>query len=97
MRATDWHEIDKIVDEVIEELRFATAKYPHWPCDSIHAAGIVVEESGELMQACLDHAYEAMNHAGKDTERRMRQEAVQTAAMALRFLVNLGQYDRRTL
>ena len=74
------------------ELESAKSRYPWWPTDVIHAGAIVAEEAGELTQATLDHVYAHLNHNGKDTVARMRKEAIQTAAMAIRFLENMEAY-----
>lgn len=72
-----------IEQEVDDELQKAKAKHPHWPDDIIHAAAIVGEESGELIRAALQYKYEG----GK--KEKLRKEAIQTAAMCLRFIENL--------
>jgi len=77
-----------------EEYEKACTKYPLWPEDPVHAAGIVTEEAGELIQAALDHTYHDLNHHDGDTLKRMEKEAIQTVAMALRFLVNLSKYRK---
>ena len=80
--------------QVIEaELESAKTRYPWWPTDVIHAGAIVAEEAGELTQATLDHGYAHLNHNGADTVARMRKEAIQTAAMAIRFLENIDKYE----
>lgn len=84
--------IEDAVHEIISECERAFQLYPLWPVDPIHAAAIVAEESGELVQAALDHTYSALNHKNGNTLYRCRQEAIQTAAMAVRFLVNLEHY-----
>jgi phosphoserine phosphatase len=67
---------------IVTELSRAERLFPSWPIDPIHAAAIVAEESGELTQAALDYFY------GRQLdEEHMKQEAVHTAAMALRFLL----------
>lgn len=55
-----------------------------WPEDKVHAAAIVGEEAGELLQAANDYV-----HEGKFDTSRMREEAIQTAATAVRFLKEL--------
>lgn len=73
--------------EVLTELQRASKLYPNWPTDPVHAAAIVGEEAGELLQAALDHTYADLNHLGPNTDKRLKTESVQTCAMALRFLV----------
>ena len=63
--------------------------YPEWPKDRVHGAAICVEEAGELIQAALDHVKPELNHKEGDTVERMWREAVQTAAMAIRFMEDL--------
>lgn len=71
-----------IISAIMAELDRAEAKYPAWPTDQVHAAAIVAEESGELVRAVLNEAYHGEPAADSD------REAVQTAAMAVRFLAN---------
>jgi len=66
-----------------EEMKRAKDKFPWWPADRIHAAAIVAEEAGELLQATLQARYE------NGSFERIRKEAIQTATMAIRFLENL--------
>ena len=83
----------KILQAIESELESAKTRYPWWPSDAVHAGAIVAEEAGELTQATLDHFYAHLNHNGADTVARMRKEAVQTAAMAIRFLENMEAYS----
>lgn len=66
----------------IQEYNGAVHKHPEWPDDFIHGAAIVAEESGELVRATLQYQYED----GRYYE--MHREAIQTAAMCFRFLLN---------
>ena len=77
-----------ILTEIFAELQRAKQKHPIFPDDPIHAAAILGEESGELTQAALDFVY----HNG--TIERMKEEAVQCGAMAIRFLENLARYEK---
>lgn len=79
-----------ILKEVMEELRTAVAKHPNWPADPFHALAILGEEYGELQQAILQRVYEDDKNVSMDD---IRKEAVQTAAMAIRFLVSLPAYS----
>jgi hypothetical protein len=73
---------------VQDELRKAVAKFPTWPTDPLHALAVLGEEFGELTKAVLQLTYEP--HKTRDGE--VRTEAIQTAAMALRFLESLDVY-----
>lgn len=72
---------------IIKELVRAREKFPWWPTDPIHAAAIVAEEAGELIQACLQMVYEP------DKPHKIEKEAIQTAAMALRFYLFRQKYQ----
>jgi hypothetical protein len=67
--------------KITEELLRARELHPSWPEDSIHQAAIVQEEAGELIRAALQHEFDDAAEQYMDTE------AIQTAAMALRFLL----------
>jgi len=89
---TNQRPIYSLIDD---ELDRAIAQHPDWPPDPIHAAAIVAEEAGELVQAALHIVYECNDlRAGRE---RMRKEAIQTAAMAVRFLENLEKEQQAIL
>lgn len=73
------------------ELRKAKKKFPNWPDHPAAQAGIVCEESGELMQAALEFKYEKgkKEQTVDQQKEQMRIEAIHTAAVAIRFLENL--------
>jgi len=80
------HKTMQFVDDVMDisgELEEAERKYPTFPVDVIHAAAIVGEEAGELLRAALRFTYEA------GTVVDLRNEALHTATMAVRFLMNI--------
>jgi NTP pyrophosphatase (non-canonical NTP hydrolase) len=81
----------KIWEEIELELRRAKKKFPSWPDHIVSRAAIVAEEAGELVQASLQYKYQrAPEELVQEVQReRMKEEAVQTAAMAIRFLENL--------
>ena len=81
--------LDDYIGMVFDELRRAEQKFPGFPTDPVHAAAVVAEEVGELQQACLQFTYEggSLEHVTK--------EAVQSAAMALRFLFNMESLRSR--
>jgi hypothetical protein len=80
---------EKIVSEIFKELRRAENKFPVFPSDPIHASAILAEECGELQQACLQWTYE-----GGESQ-HVIDEAVQCAAMSLRFLFNVDNMKTR--
>ena len=77
--------MEKIIEQILTELKKAEDKYPEWPKDIIHQAAIVNEESGELIRACLNIHYHNENIFEAEIE------AIQTAAMAIRFIKNLNK------
>ena len=77
---------EEAINVVAAELGRAREKFPNWSQDPVHAASVVAEECGELQRAVLQACYE-----GAERE-KVRKEAIQTAAMAMRFLMNLDRY-----
>lgn len=71
------------LNAIAREYKRACKKHPDWPTDIIHQAAIVNEESGELIRAALQQGYESGNWEATENE------AKQTGAMALRFMVNM--------
>lgn len=79
---------------ILMELESAEKKFPKWPTKHLKtnqkenkeqyvlAAAIVAEESGELIRASLQFAQENGQYY------HMHNEAIQTAAMSIRFLIN---------
>lgn len=76
---------------ILEEVGRAIAKFPTWPSDPLHALAVLGEEFGELTKAVLQSVYEPH----KSTPQDVREEAIQTAAMALRFVSSLDAYAYR--
>ena len=69
----------EIIEEVIAELNRARTKFPTWPDDPIHAAGVLLEESGELMKAVLEACYQKEPDGHYLQLIEVRNEAIQTA------------------
>jgi len=78
-----------IIDTVFDELWRASEAFPDWPEDYVHAAAIVSEEAGELLQAANNLVHEQKPSSVRD----MKKEAIQTAAMAVRFIINLPEEE----
>jgi len=76
------------LEDVLAEVERATAHFPTWPADPFQALAILGEEFGELTKAVLQTTYEPH----KVGPGELRTEAIQTAAMALRFLAHLDGY-----
>lgn len=79
---------EQLVDEVAVEMGKAVTKFPQWPTDPLHAIAILGEEYGELNKAVLQYTYEPH----KTSTDEIRMEAIQTATMAIRFLMSLETY-----
>ena len=80
-----------VVNSVIDELQRAVAKFSQWPTDPLHAMGIVAEEVGELAKEVLQFVYEPH----KSSQAAIHKEALQAAAMLLRFIESLHVYEYR--
>lgn len=79
----------EVVDDVLSEVRNAIKKFPQWPTDPIHAMAVVNEEVGELNKAVLQQVYEP----SKNKPGQVYAEALQAAAMLLRFLASYDNYE----
>ncbi len=73
---------------IAEEVERAVKKFPTWPTDPLHAVAVLGEEFGELTKEVLQLTYEPH----KSSLESVKKEAIQTAAMALRFLQSLDAY-----
>lgn len=80
-----------IHEQIQEEMARAVAKFPTWPTDPLHAVAVLGEEFGELTQAVLQSTYEPH----KSSPAEVHKEAIQVAAMALRFALSLDRYEYR--
>jgi hypothetical protein len=80
---------NEINQELKAELNKATTKYPQWPTDPLHAIAVLGEEFGELTKSVLQWTYEPH----KTSMEELRMEAIQTAAMSMRFLLSLEAGD----
>jgi NTP pyrophosphatase (non-canonical NTP hydrolase) len=78
-----------VMQDVLEEIASATGKFAHWPTDPLHALAVLGEEFGELTREILQMTYEPH----KTNRERIRREAIQTAAMALRLAESLDVYE----
>ncbi|MFZ1871929.1 MAG: hypothetical protein WAU54_03925 [Chania sp.] len=82
--------IENAVTDMIVEYHSAVGQHTNWPTDAVHAAAILGEESGETLQAALNF------HYGNGDADSMVEEAIQTGAMAIRFIINAGTYKLPT-
>lgn len=81
---------DGILSQIAAEVDRAMAKFPTWPTDPFHALAVLGEEYGELQKAVLQFCYE--KHKGVTLD-DIRAEAVQTAAMAIRWISSIERYS----
>lgn len=80
--------LQTVIESIVAEVHRAIAKFPTWPTDPLHAAGVVGEEFGELQKAVVQAVYEP--HKSGIAE--VKAEATQAAAMAIRFMISLDVY-----
>jgi NTP pyrophosphatase (non-canonical NTP hydrolase) len=81
--------IDEAISLIAGEVKKATSKFPTWPTDPLHAVAVLGEEYGELVKAVLQVTYEPHKSCMED----VRMEAIQVAAMGLRFVMSLNNYS----
>ena len=76
--------------EAVNQIKYehirATVLHPAWPTNPVHQAAILCEETGELIRAALRVTFEGADWSEVVTE------CVQSGAMALRIVTELG-YD----
>lgn len=77
-------EVSVAVNEMLAELKRARNIHPCWPLDPVHQIAILMEEAGEAMREAND-----MVHKGADVGAALRNELIQTGAMAIRCLINM--------
>lgn len=78
-----------VLTTIMQEVEKATNKFPAWPTDPLHALAVLGEEFGELTKEVLQLTYEPH----KTNVDNMKTEAIQTAAMAIRFCQSLDDYE----
>jgi hypothetical protein len=76
-----------ILDKILKELKAAKKKHPRWPVHIVAQTAIVAGEAGELVKASLNYKYES---ASEEEKKQMEKEAIQCAAMCIRFLENMN-------
>lgn len=74
--------VEKAVRQMLVELIRAENLHPVWPEDTLRQIAIMAGEAGEALQAGLHYA------EGRGSLDAVRTEAIQTAAMSIRFLIN---------
>lgn len=79
---------DEAIELIRAELKRAREKHPIFPTDLIHGVGVLCEESGEAMQAALNHIY----HGGKKSH--VKEELTHAGAMAVRNLMHLDRFKK---
>lgn len=79
----------EIFEEIIKELAAAVEKWPGWPSDPIHALAVVQKEVGQCQKEILHCCY----GSPESDVGTVRREAIQMAAMAIRFLRSLPAYQ----
>jgi hypothetical protein len=79
--------VGDVFDEIAKEIERAQELYPKWPTNLIEATAIVSEKSGEALKEALN--LRACERPGRGSLPKLRTELLQTAAMAVRALINL--------
>ncbi len=80
---------EQIVRDIFAEIDQSILQHGDFPKDMIHAAAIVSEESGELIQAAIDYEFNPEKRIDDEIAWSMYREAIQTAAMGIKFIQNM--------
>jgi hypothetical protein len=85
---TETPEMAAIIVAVLEEVARAERKHPVWPSCHVKQFAFIAEEAGELVREgnLLDEE--------KSDFSKIKVEAIQTAATAIRFIKNLESTER---
>lgn len=78
-----------IAKDVLDELVRAEKIHPNYPSDPVHAAAIISEEAGEIVKA-VNNIIDGKK-TGRDSD--YKTEAIHCAAMCIRFLKNIDNFD----
>ena len=81
--------LNQVLDQICFELGKAMGKHPQYPTDPLHALAILGEEFGELTKDTLQLVYEPH----KTSLDNVKAEALQTATMAVRFLLSIDEFE----
>jgi hypothetical protein len=81
--------LEACLEAVKAEVERAQRLHPAWPSDPLHALAILGEEFGELTRAMVQLTYETEKVSSPSG---VAEEALQTAAMAIRLLLHLNDY-----
>jgi len=74
---------------VMAEIKAAEKEHPSWPEDRVHQAAIVAGEATELFRVAME------GRQGSESIDKIRLQAIQTGATAIRLLMNLpGEVER---
>jgi hypothetical protein len=88
--------LEACLEAVKAEVERAQRLHPAWPSDPLHALAILGEEFGELTRAMVQLTYEtefdAFDASKVSSPACVAEEALQTAAMALRLMLHLDDY-----
>lgn len=77
--------------EIWTEIRRASIDHPNYPTDPLRRTALVCEEAGEALREALDltRVPSMPNNRITDCRSRLRAELVQTAAMAVRYIIEM--------
>ena len=81
--------LEACLEVVKAEVERAQKLHPAWPSDPLHALAILGKEFGELTRSMVQLTYEREKVSSPSG---VAEEALQTAAMALRLLLHLNDY-----
>ncbi len=81
-----------IMDMVMSEVRQSRKEIPEWPDGAVYAVNMIIVEIGLLAQ----RANQWVLHGEINKKRNMQYVATRIAAMAIRFIKHLDEYQKRS-
>lgn len=87
--------VEPVIKPTMGEILLAVERdvdlFPCWPSDPLHALAMLGDKVGELNKAMLLKTYE--QEAPGASDEAAYQAAIQTAALAIRLVISLPDYE----
>jgi len=86
--------LNKILNQIKEEIEFSNKKYKTYFNSTQEALGTIREEYKELEQEIFNSKEVWFRDIQEDNKKKMANESIQVAAMAIKLILSLKQYEK---